>query len=77
MSGFKFNEYLRYKVWYENERRDIDLIINHLDSNQAYAIQGIDIISNSISRKYSSNNYTLFNINQSKVKIDRRLFFGK
>ena len=77
MSGSKFNEYLRYKVWYENERRDIDLIINHLDSHQAYAIQGIDIICNSIFRKYSSNNYKLFNVIQTKVKSDRRLFFSK
>ena len=76
-SGFKFNEYLRYKIWYERERRDIDLEISHLDSHQAYAIQGIDIICNSIFRKYNSNNYKLFNIIQGKMKSDRRLFFGK
>ena len=74
-SGFKFNEYLRYKIWYEKERRDIDLNIHHLDSHQAYTIQGIDIICNSIFRKYNSNNYKLFNIIQGKVKSDRRLFF--
>ena len=76
-SGFKFNEYLRYKIWYDGQRQDIDLEINHLDSHQAYAIQGIDVICNSIFRKYNSNNYTLFNIIQGKVKSDRRLFFGK
>ena len=76
-SGFKFNEYLRYKIWYEKERRDIDLNIHHLDSHQAYTIQGIDIICNSIFRKYNSNNYKLFNIIQGKVKSDRRLFFVK
>ena len=76
-SGFKFNEYLRYKIWYEKERRDIDLNIYHLDSHQAYAIQGIDVICNSIFKKYNSNNYTLFNIIQDKVKSDKRLFFGK
>jgi len=76
-SGFKFNEYLRYKIWYERERRDIDLEIHHLDSHEAYAIQGIDVICNSVFRKYSSNNYTLFNIIRDKVKSDRRLFFGK
>jgi len=74
-SGFNFNQYLRYKIWYERERRDIDLDIHHLDSHQAYAIQGTDIICNCIFRKYSSNNYNLFNIIQSKVKSDRRLFF--
>jgi len=76
-SGFNFNQYLRYKIWYEKERRDIDLNIHHLDSHQAYAIQGIDIICNSIFRKYNSNNYKLFNIIQGKVKSDRRLFFTK
>lgn len=76
-SGFKFNEYLKYKIWYEKERQDIDLEINHLDSHAAYAIQGIDVICNSIFRKYNSNNYTLFNIIQDKVRSDRRLFFGK
>jgi len=75
-SGFKFNEYLRYKIWYEKERRDIDLNIHHLDSHQAYAIQGIDVICNSIFRKYNSNNYKLFNLIKDKVKSDRRLFFG-
>jgi len=76
-SGFKFNEYLRYKIWYERERRDIDLEIHHLDSHAAYAVQGIDVICNSIFRKYNSNNYALFNIIRGKVKNDRSLFFGK
>ena len=76
-SGFKFNEYLRYKTWYEGQRQDINLEINHRDSHKNYAIQGIDIICNSIFRKYNSNNYKLFNIIQGKVKSDRRLFFGK
>ena len=65
-AGFKFNEYLRYKIWYEGERQDIDLEIHHLDSHQAYAIQGIDVICNSIFRKYNSNNYNLFNIIQPR-----------
>jgi len=76
-SGFNFNKYLRYKIWYEREREDLNLQINHLDSHEAYAIQGIDIICNSIFRKYNSNNYKLFNIIQGKVKSDRRLFFVK
>jgi len=76
-SGFKFNEYLKYKVWYEKERRDINLEIQHLDSHEAYAIQGIDVICNSIFKKYNSNNYKLFNIIRNRVKSDKRLFFGK
>ena len=76
-SGFKFNEYLRYKTWYEGQRQDIDLEINHRDSHKNYAIQGIDVICNSIFKKYNSNNYKLFNIIRDKVKGDKRLFFGK
>jgi len=76
-SGFNFNQYLKYKIWYEKGRQDINLEIHHLDSRNDYCIQGIDIICNSIFRKYSSNNYALFNIIRNKVKSDRRLFFGK
>ena len=76
-SGAKFDEYLRLKTWYERERQDIELKIYHIDSQKSHAIQGIDIICNSIFRKYNSNNYKLFNIIQGKVKSDRRLFFGK
>jgi len=76
-SGFKFNDYLKYKIWYEGKRPDINLKIKHLDSHEDYAIQGIDVICNSIFRKYNSNSYTLFNIIRDKVKSDKRLFFGK
>jgi len=75
-AGFKFNEYLRYKIWYEGKRQDINLEIHHRDSHKNYAIQGIDVICNSIFRKYNSNNYQLFNLIKDKVKSDRRLFFG-
>ena len=76
-SGFKFNDYLKYKIWYEGERPDINLKINHLDSHEAYAIQGIDVICNSIFKKYNSDNYKLFNIIKDKVKSDKKLFFNK
>ena len=75
-SGFKFNDYLRYKIWYEGKRPDINLKIKHLDSHEAYAIQGIDVICNSVFKKYSSNNYTLFNIIHDRIKSDKRLYFG-
>ena len=74
-SGFKFDEYLRYKIWYAGNRTDINLKIRHLDSHEEHGIQGIDVICNSIFRKYNSNNYKLFNIIQDKVKSDKRLFF--
>jgi len=73
--ALQIEEYLKSKVWLEGKRLDIDLEINHLDSHEAYAIQGIDIICNSIFRKYNWNNYRLFNIIRNKVKGDKRLFF--
>jgi hypothetical protein len=76
-TGFNFNQYLINKIWYENERSDIDLNIYHLDSSQSYAIQGIDVVCNSIFRKYNSTYYRLFNIIKGKVKSDKRLFFNK
>jgi len=77
VTALQIEEYLKYKIWYEGKRPDIDLEINHLDSREAYAIQGIDVICNSIFRKYNWNNYKLFHIIQHKVKSDKRLFFGK
>ena len=77
VTALQIEEYLKYKIWYEGKRPDINLEINHLDSHEAYAIQGIDVICNSIFRKYNGNNYKLFYIIQSKVKSDKRLFSGK
>jgi len=76
-AGFKFDEYLRYKIWYENRRQDIDLEIKHLDSRKKHAIQGVDVICNSIFKKYNSNNPAFFNIIKDKVKCEKRLFFSK
>ncbi len=74
-SGFRFKDYLKLKIWYEAERRDLNMNIHELESHRSYAIQGIDIICNSVFRKYSVRDYSLFNIIASKVKGDKRLFF--
>jgi len=74
-SGFRFKDYLKLKIWYEAERRDLNMNIHELESHKSYAIQGIDIICNSVFRKYSVRDYSLFNIIASKVKGDKRLFF--
>ena len=76
-SGFKFNEYLKYKIWYENRRQDIDLEIKHLYSHMKHAIQGIDVICNSIFKKYNSNNSILYNVIKNKIICEKRLFFNK
>ena len=75
-SGFKVEEYLKFKIWYENNRPDIDLRITQLDSHQVYAIQGIDIICNSIFKKYQSGNTRLFDIIKGKIKVEEKWFFS-
>ncbi|MBT9130153.1 MAG: hypothetical protein DDT41_00420 [candidate division WS2 bacterium] len=76
-SGFKFQEYLRYKVWFEGKRVDIDLEIHQVDSHESYVIQGVDIISNSIFKKYNSNDNKFYKIISGKIKNDKKLFFKK
>jgi len=76
-SGFKFDEYLRYKIWFEGKRRDIDLKTHHVDSHQSYVIQGIDVITNAIFRKYNAGDEALYTIIQDKIRSDKKLFFGQ
>lgn len=74
-SGFNFNEYLRYKIWFEGNRKDIDLKIHQVDSQISYGIQGVDIITNSIFKKYESNDGQFYKIISGKVQNEKRLFF--
>lgn len=75
--GFKFNEYLKYKIWYERGRKDIDLEIHHLESQNVYNLQAIDNIVNAIFRKYDRNDSELFDIIQNIITYDKILFFNK
>lgn len=76
-SGFKFNEYLKYKIWYEKERKDINLQIWHLDSRKVYGLEAIDNIVNAIFKKYNSADTELFNIIKRKITYDKTLFFNE
>jgi hypothetical protein len=76
-SGFKFDEYLKYKVWYEKGRKDIDFQIQHLESHRVYGLEAIDNIVNAIFRKYNSSDFELFNIIQGEITYDKTLFFNK
>jgi len=78
-SGFNFNEYMRYKIWYEGNRQDIALNIYHVDSHKAFSIQAIDIICNSIFRKYQRDDLSLIEVlqKQGRIKSDKSLFFGR
>jgi len=75
--GFNFDGYLRYKIWFEGNRADIDLHINQVDSHTSYGIQGIDIITNSIFRKHESNTGQFYNVISGKIRNEKKLFFSK
>lgn len=75
--GFKFNDYLKYKIWYERGRNDIDLEFYHLESQNVYNLQAIDNIVNAIFRKYDRNDSELFAIIKNKITYDKTLFFNK
>ncbi len=73
-SGFKLDEYLKYKVWYEN-LKDVDMSIHHEDSKYTLGIQAVDVISNSIYRKYEIGDETYYNVVKSLIKENKKLFF--
>lgn len=75
-SGFDFDEYLKYKTWYEGQRSDLELLIDHVDSHGALSIQGIDVICNTIYRKFSGRDAELYSLIQRKVVSEKRLFFS-
>lgn len=76
-AGFDLDKYIKYKIWYEHQRNNIGLNIHHADSHIALSIQGIDVVTNTIYRKYGNNQLELYNIIRNKIKRDRKLFFKK
>ena len=75
-SGFKLNEYLAYKVWYEN-LADVDMHIQHEDSKWTLGIQAADVVCNSIFRKYESGDERFYNLIKEKIKEELKLFMQK
>lgn len=59
-AGFDLDKYIKYKVWYENQRKDMGLY---------------DVITHTIYRKYASNDFNLYNVIRNKIKTDKKLFF--
>jgi len=76
-NGFKINEYLQYKLWYEKRKENIDFEIYHLESHLVYGLQAIDNITNAIFKKYNSSKFKLYNIIQKKITSNKKLFFSK
>lgn len=73
-SGFKLNEYLAYKVWYEN-LAEVDMQIQHEDSKWTLGIQAADVVCNSIFRKYESRDERFYNLIEGRIKEEQQLFF--
>lgn len=72
-SGFKLDEYLAYKVWYEN-LAEVDMQIQHEDSKWTLGIQAADVVCNSIFRKYESGDERFYNLIRGKIKEELKLF---
>lgn len=73
-SGLKLDEYLKYKVWYEN-LADVNMNIKHEDSKHNLGIQVVDIISYAIFRKYESGDTSYYDLIRPRIKKEIQLFF--
>ena len=73
-SGFKLDDYLEYKVWYEN-LADVNMNISHEDSKHNLGIQVVDVISYAIFRKYESGDVSYYNLIRHRIKKEIPLFF--
>lgn len=72
-SGFKLDEYLAYKVWYEN-LAEVLMQIQHEDSKWTLSLQAADVVCNSIFRKYESGDERFYNLIRGKIKEELKLF---
>jgi len=73
-SGFKLDDYLEYKVWYEN-LADVNMNISHEDSKHNLGIQAVDVISYAIFRKYESGDVSYYDLIRHRIKKEIPLFF--
>ncbi len=74
VSGLRFEEYLKYKILYEFSRTDLDINIQLLESHRSYPIQAVDIVVNSIFKKYNRN-FKFYNIIKGVITDERTLYF--
>lgn len=73
-SGFRFKEFLRYRVWFEGNK-DIDLDVHEMESHLAYGLQAVDVVCNAIFKKYERNDSSLYDLIKGKVVEEKTLFF--
>jgi hypothetical protein len=73
-TGFDIDPYIRYKVLFE-EKKNVIIFSQHLNSATSLAIQASDIVTNAIFRKYENGDNRLASILQPIHVRDSRLFF--
>ena len=74
-AGFNFDKYVRYKVWYEKGRRDIEIRLAHVDSHQSLGVQAIDIVCNTVFRHHQRGETALLDVIRPKIRTDKKLFW--
>ena len=75
-SAMELEEYLNYRVRYE-EQADVKMHIQHADSITSLGIQAVDVICNSIFKKYELRDSSYYDLISGKIRPERRLYFGQ
>jgi len=74
--GMRFGDYLKYKVFFENNLYKIKLDIKYLDSLTSYGLQAVDFITNSIFKSYEQANDRYYKALRGRIIRDNRLYFN-
>jgi len=74
--GMRFGDYLKYKVFFENNLYKIKLDIKYLDSLTSYGLQVVDFITNSIFKSYEQANDRYYKALRGRIIRDNRLYFN-
>lgn len=76
-SGFDFDRYLRYKIYYENyeSSNKVQMEIDLKESHKVGGLQAIDFVCNGIFRRYEKRDSYYYNLIKSKIVEEKDLFF--
>jgi len=74
--GMRFGDYLKYKLFFENNLYKIKLDIQYLDSLTSYGLQAVDFVANSIFKNYEQTNDIYYEALKRKIIKDKRLYFN-
>ena len=74
--GMRFGDYLKYKLFFENNLYKIKLDIKYLDSLTSYGLQAVDFIANSIFKSYEQENDRYCKVLRRSIIEDKHLYFN-